>query len=181
MVRVKMPVSWTSATERSWSSRSRATTILPSLSRTRVRQRESAASSATCSPWARDRLQRSTRLRFGAPSHPGTPRLLAGCVAGIGGYGNCFGVPTIGGEIAFDPSFDGNCLVNAFAAGIADRDKVFTSRASGVGRPVAYVGAGTGRDGVGGATMASTSFGSDVGGPSTRRAGRGPVYRETTV
>ncbi len=102
-------------------------------------------------------------LRFGAPSHPGTPRLLAGCVAGIGGYGNCFGVPTIGGEIAFDPSFDGNCLVNAFAAGIADRDKVFTSRASGVGRPVAYVGAGTGRDGVGGATMASTSFGSDVG------------------
>ena len=102
-------------------------------------------------------------LRFGDSGHPGTPRLLAGCVAGIGGYGNCFGVPTVGGEIAFDPSYDGNCLVNAFAAGIADRDKVFTSRASGVGRPVAYVGAGTGRDGVGGATMASASFGSDVG------------------
>ena len=101
-------------------------------------------------------------LRFGDQNHPGTRRLVSGCVAGIGGYGNCFGVPTVGGEIAFDSSYDGNCLVNAFAAGVADRDKVFTARASGVGRSVAYVGAGTGRDGVGGATMASASFDSNV-------------------
>ena len=101
-------------------------------------------------------------LRFGDPGNPGTRRLVAGCIAGIGGYGNCFGVPTVGGEIGFDSSYDGNCLVNAFAAGIADRDRIFTAKASGVGRPVVYVGAGTGRDGVGGATMASASFAADA-------------------
>ncbi len=101
-------------------------------------------------------------LRFGDPAHPRTRRLVSGCVAGIGGYGNCFGVPTVGGELAFDESYDGNCLVNAFAAGVAERDGIFTSRATGVGRPVVYVGAGTGRDGVGGASMASASFESGV-------------------
>ena len=97
-------------------------------------------------------------LRFGDPADPNSRRLLAGCVAGIGGYGNSFGVPTIGGELGFDPSYGGNCLVNAFAAGVAARERVFTSRATGVGRPVVYVGAGTGRDGVGGASMASAAF-----------------------
>ncbi|MEM7615028.1 MAG: phosphoribosylformylglycinamidine synthase subunit PurL, partial [Pseudomonadota bacterium] len=97
-------------------------------------------------------------LSFGAPEHPKTGRLLAGVVAGIGGYGNCFGVPTVGGELRFDPSYNGNCLVNAFAAGIADSDRIFYSAASGVGRPVVYLGAKTGRDGVGGATMASAEF-----------------------
>ena len=98
-------------------------------------------------------------LSFGSPSHPRTARLLQGAVEGIGGYGNAFGVPTVGGELRFHRSYDGNCLVNAFAAGLARRDAIFTSAASGVGMPVVYLGAKTGRDGVGGATMVSASFG----------------------
>ena len=97
-------------------------------------------------------------LSFGDPSHPKTRQLVNGVVAGIGGYGNCFGVPTVGGEVRFDPAYNGNCLVNAFAAGLADTDKIFYSAASGVGMPVVYLGAKTGRDGVGGATMASAEF-----------------------
>ena len=97
-------------------------------------------------------------LSFGDPSHPKTRQLVNGVVAGVGGYGNCFGVPTIGGEVRFDPAYNGNCLVNAFAAGIADTDKIFYSAASGIGMPVVYLGAKTGRDGVGGATMASAEF-----------------------
>ncbi|HUS55682.1 MAG TPA: phosphoribosylformylglycinamidine synthase subunit PurL [Thermohalobaculum sp.] len=97
-------------------------------------------------------------LSFGDPSHPKTRRLVAGVVAGVGGYGNCFGVPTVGGEVRFHAAYNGNCLVNAFAAGLADADKIFYSAASGVGMPVVYLGAKTGRDGVGGATMASAEF-----------------------
>ena len=97
-------------------------------------------------------------LSFGEVDHPKTKRLVAGVVEGIGGYGNAFGVPTIGGEVRFDAAYNGNCLVNAFAAGIADADKIFYSAASGVGMPVVYLGAKTGRDGVGGATMASAEF-----------------------
>jgi phosphoribosylformylglycinamidine synthase len=101
-------------------------------------------------------------LSFGSPDHPKTRALLQGVVAGIGGYGNCFGVPTVGGELRFHRAYDGNCLVNAFAAGLADADAIFYSAASGVGMPVVYLGAKTGRDGVGGATMASAEFGDDV-------------------
>ncbi len=97
-------------------------------------------------------------LSFGEPSHPKTRQLVNGVVEGIGGYGNCFGVPTVGGEVRFHPAYNGNCLVNAFAAGLADADKIFYSAASGVGMPVVYLGAKTGRDGVGGATMASAEF-----------------------
>ncbi|MEJ6388670.1 phosphoribosylformylglycinamidine synthase subunit PurL [Gymnodinialimonas ulvae] len=97
-------------------------------------------------------------LSFGAPDHPKTRQLVHGVVEGIGGYGNCFGVPTVGGEIRFHPAYNGNCLVNAFAAGLAETDKIFYSAASGVGMPVVYLGAKTGRDGVGGATMASAEF-----------------------
>ncbi len=97
-------------------------------------------------------------LSFGRPDHPKTRQLVHGVVAGVGGYGNCFGVPTVGGEVRFDKAYDGNCLVNAFAAGLADADKIFYSAASGVGMPVVYLGAKTGRDGVGGATMASAEF-----------------------
>ena len=97
-------------------------------------------------------------LSFGELSHPKTRQLLHGVVAGIGGYGNAFGVPTVGGELRFDAAYNNNCLVNAFAAGLADTDKIFYSAASGVGRPVVYLGAKTGRDGVGGATMASAEF-----------------------
>ncbi|MFK7835082.1 MAG: phosphoribosylformylglycinamidine synthase subunit PurL [Sulfitobacter sp.] len=97
-------------------------------------------------------------LSFGAPDHPKTRQLVHGVVAGVGGYGNCFGVPTVGGEVRFDPAYNGNCLGNAFAAGLADADKIFYSAASGVGMPVVYLGAKTGRDGVGGATMASAEF-----------------------
>lgn len=97
-------------------------------------------------------------LSFGETSHPKTRQLVNGVVEGVGGYGNCFGVPTVGGEVRFDPAYNGNCLVNAFAAGIADTDSIFYSAASGVGMPVVYLGAKTGRDGVGGATMASAEF-----------------------
>ncbi len=97
-------------------------------------------------------------LSFGDPSHPRTRRLVSGVVEGIGGYGNAFGVPTVGGEVRFHRAYNGNCLVNAFAAGIAKADAIFYSAASGVGMPVVYLGAKTGRDGVGGATMASAEF-----------------------
>nr|WP_210272745.1 phosphoribosylformylglycinamidine synthase subunit PurL [Chthonobacter rhizosphaerae] len=97
-------------------------------------------------------------LRFGAPDHPKTRHLVAGVVAGVGGYGNSFGVPTVGGEVNFHPRYNGNCLVNAFALGLANRDGIFLSQAKGVGLPVVYLGAKTGRDGVGGATMASAEF-----------------------
>lgn len=97
-------------------------------------------------------------LRFGAPDHPKTRHLVSGVVAGVGGYGNSFGVPTVGGEVEFDPRYNGNILVNAFAAGLAKSDAIFLSEAKGVGLPVVYLGAKTGRDGVGGATMASAEF-----------------------
>lgn len=97
-------------------------------------------------------------LSFGEPGHVRTRRLVNGIVEGIGGYSNSFGVPTVGGEVRFHPSYNGNCLVNAFAAGLVDTDSVFYSAASGVGMPVVYIGARTGRDGVGGATMASAEF-----------------------
>ncbi len=97
-------------------------------------------------------------LSFGEVAHPKTRQLVHGVVEGIGGYGNCFGVPCAGGEVRFDPAYNGNCLVNAFAAGLADADKIFYSAASGIGMPVVYLGAKTGRDGVGGATMASAEF-----------------------
>jgi phosphoribosylformylglycinamidine synthase len=97
-------------------------------------------------------------LRFGAPDHPKTRHLVSGVVSGVGGYGNSFGVPTVGGEVEFDPRYNGNILVNAFAAGLAKSDGIFLSEAKGVGLPVVYLGAKTGRDGVGGATMASAEF-----------------------
>ena len=97
-------------------------------------------------------------LSFGRPEHHRTAHLVKGVVEGIGAYGNAFGVPNVGGEVRFHRAYDGNCLVNAFAAGIADADRIFYSAASGVGMPVVYLGAKTGRDGVGGATMASAEF-----------------------
>jgi phosphoribosylformylglycinamidine synthase len=100
-------------------------------------------------------------LRFGAPDHPKTRHLVAGVVAGIGGYGNCIGVPTVGGEVNFHPSYNGNILVNAMTVGIARADRIFYSAAAGVGNPVVYVGSKTGRDGIHGATMASAEFGAD--------------------
>jgi phosphoribosylformylglycinamidine synthase len=100
-------------------------------------------------------------LRFGSPDHPKTRHLVAGVVAGIGGYGNCVGVPTVGGECNFHPSYNGNILVNAMTVGIADANKIFYSAAAGPGNPVIYVGAKTGRDGIHGATMASAEFNED--------------------
>jgi phosphoribosylformylglycinamidine synthase subunit PurL len=101
-------------------------------------------------------------LRFGAPEHPRTRALLAGVTAGIGGYGNSFGVPTVGGSVGFHTRYDGNILVNAMAVGIARADAIFYAKASGVGRPIVYLGSKTGRDGIHGATMASASFGEDA-------------------
>ena len=101
-------------------------------------------------------------LRFGRPDHPKMQHLVKGVVAGIGGYGNCVGVPTVGGETNFDPAYDGNILVNAMTVGVADQDKIFYSAATGVGNPIVYVGSKTGRDGIHGATMASADFGDDI-------------------
>ena len=101
-------------------------------------------------------------LRFGRPEHPKTRHLVDGVVAGIGGYGNCVGVPTVGGECEFHESYDGNILVNAMTVGVADADKIFYSAASGVGNSIVYVGSKTGRDGIHGATMASTEFSADT-------------------
>lgn len=97
-------------------------------------------------------------LRFGAIDHGKTPHLFHGVVSGIAGYGNCVGVPTVGGEVYFDPCYNGNILVNVFTVGIAKQDAIFLGVAAGVGNPVFYVGAGTGRDGIHGATMASEQF-----------------------
>ncbi len=97
-------------------------------------------------------------LRFGAMDHPRTRYLLSGVVAGIGGYGNCVGVPTVGGECYFDECYNGNILVNAFTLGITTHERIFTGIAKGLGNPVIYVGSKTGRDGIHGATMASESF-----------------------
>ena len=97
-------------------------------------------------------------LRFGRPDHPKMKHLVQGVVAGIGGYGNCVGVPTVGGETNFHKAYDGNILVNAMTVGVADTDKIFYSAATGIGNPIVYVGSKTGRDGIHGATMASADF-----------------------
>ena len=109
-------------------------------------------------------------LRFGRPDHPKTRHLVAGVVAGIGGYGNCVGVPTVGGEVNFHAAYDGNILVNAMTVGVAETAKIFYSAASGVGNPIVYVGSKTGRDGIHGATMASADFaeGSDARRPTVQ-------------
>src|SRR5437870_6434353 len=100
-------------------------------------------------------------LRFGDPAHPKTRHLVAGVVAGIGGYGNSFGVPTVGGAVGFHSRYDGNCLVNAMAVGLAETAKIFHAAASGVGMPIVYLGSKPGRDGIHAATMASAEFGED--------------------
>src|SRR5687767_15716254 len=97
-------------------------------------------------------------LRFGSLDDPLVRRTMAGVVAGIAGYGNSIGIPTVGGEIAFDDSYSGNPLVNVFCLGISKANEIVTASASGVGNPVYYVGAKTGRDGIHGATMASAEF-----------------------
>ena len=102
-------------------------------------------------------------LRFGSPEHKLTRHLVSGVVGGIGGYGNCVGVPTVGGECQFHAAYNGNILVNAMCVGLARADRIFYSAAAGPGNLVIYVGAKTGRDGIHGATMASAEFGADAG------------------
>jgi len=97
-------------------------------------------------------------IHFGTPSHPKTKNLLSGVVSGIGGYGNCMGIPTIGGEVKFDSCYNENILVNAMAVGLAKKDKIFYSKAEGINKSVIYVGSKTGRDGIHGASMASAEF-----------------------
>ncbi len=101
-------------------------------------------------------------LRFGSPDHPKTRHLVSGVVSGVGGYGNCMGIPTVGGETNFHSSYDGNILVNAMTVGLADANNIFYSAAAGIGNPVVYVGSKTGRDGIHGATMASAEFDDDT-------------------
>src|SRR5579863_1714442 len=111
-------------------------------------------------------------LRFGRPDHPRTPELLRGVVAGVGGYGNCIGLPSVCGELQFDARYDGNVLVNAFTCGVARADRIFYGKASGVGNSILYIGAKTGRDGIHGATMASDEF-------AEGGAGKRPAIRMT--
>ena len=120
-------------------------------------------------------------LRFGEPAHPKTRHLVSGVVAGIGGYGNCMGVPTVGGEVNFHAAYNGNILVNAMCVGLARTDKIFLSAAKGAGNPVVYVGSKTGRDGIHGATMASAEFNEDSGGKAPDRAGGRSVHRKTAA
>jgi phosphoribosylformylglycinamidine synthase len=101
-------------------------------------------------------------LRFGSPDHAKTPHLVSGVVAGVGHYGNAFGVPTVGGSVGFHSRYDGNILVNAMAVGVARADAIFYAKASGVGNPIVYLGSKTGRDGIHGATMASAAFEADA-------------------
>src|SRR5487761_2314243 len=101
-------------------------------------------------------------LSFGDPKHPKTRHLVSGVVAGIGGYGNSFGVPTVGGSVGFHTRYDGNILVNAMAVGLAKTDEIFYATATGIGNPIVYLGSKTGRDGIHGATMASASFEADA-------------------
>src|SRR5437660_1349072 len=100
-------------------------------------------------------------LRFGDPAHPRTRHVVSGVVAGIGGYGNSFGVPTVGGSVGFHTRYDGNCLVNAMAVGLVAADKIFYAKATGVGKPIVYLGSKTGRDGIHGASLASAEVGED--------------------
>ena len=97
-------------------------------------------------------------IHFGSPQHKKTKNLLRGVVHGIGGYGNCMGVPTIAGQTSFDSSYNGNILVNAMTLGLVKKNKIFYSKAAGLNKPVIYVGSKTGRDGIHGASMASASF-----------------------
>ncbi len=97
-------------------------------------------------------------LHFGSPNHHKTKNLLSGVISGIGGYGNCIGIPTVGGEVKFDPSYNENILVNAMAVGLVKKNKIFYSKARGINQPVIYVGSKTGRDGIHGASMASAEF-----------------------
>jgi phosphoribosylformylglycinamidine (FGAM) synthase-like enzyme len=140
------------------SSRWRATTTPPTSNRIRARPPGSAASCATFSPWARARSRWSTPCALVRRIIPKTRSLVAGVVAGIGGYGNCVGVPTVAGETQFDEGYNGNILVNAMAVGLADQDKIFYARGATPGNPIFYVGSKTGRDGIHGATMASAEF-----------------------
>ncbi len=97
-------------------------------------------------------------IHFGSPQHPKTKNLLRGVVKGIGGYGNCMGIPTVGGQTSFDESYNGNILVNAMTLGLVNKNKIFYSKAAGINKPVIYVGSKTGRDGIHGASMASAIF-----------------------
>ena len=120
-------------------------------------------------------------LRFGEPSHPKTRHLVSGVVSGIGGYGNCMGVPTVGGEVNFHASYNGNILVNAMCVGLAKANNIFLSAAKGAGNPVVYVGSKTGRDGIHGATMASAEFDDASRGKAPHRAGRRSLHRKAAA
>ena len=176
-----MPASSTSATGSPACSRWRATTTRATSSPIRAPPPASAAFCATSSPWARGRSPASMRCRFGDPEHPKTRHLVSGVVAGIGGYGNSFGVPTVGGSVRFHARYDGNNLVNAMAVGIAETDKIFYAAASGVGMPIVYLGSKTGRDGIHGATHGLGRIRRGLGGEAPDRAGRRSVLRKAAA
>src|SRR5262249_9876531 len=156
--RGRTPAPSISAMAGRWCSRSRATIIRRSSSPSRARPPGWAASCRTSSPRARRPTPPLGSLRSGDPADPRTRRLIDGVVSGISWYGNCFGCPTVGGEMAFAPDYAGNPLVNVMCVGLVRADRIFRARADGVGNPVFYVGNKTGRDGIHGATMASGTF-----------------------
>ncbi len=119
-------------------------------------------------------------IHFGSPQNKKTKNLLRGVVHGIGGYGNCMGVPTIAGQTSFDSSYNGNILVNAMTLGLVKKNKIFYSKAAGLNKPVIYVGSKTGRDGIHGASMASASFDEKIEEKKTNSASRRPFHRKIT-
>ena len=158
-VRARTPARSTSATAGSRCSRSKATTIRHSSSRIRAPRPASAEFCATSSRWERGRSPAWIRSSSARSTIRARRYLLGGVVGGIGGYGNCVGVPTVGGEVMFDAAYNGNILVNAFCLGLARTDELQSARARGAGNPVLYVGSATGRDGIHGASLlASAEF-----------------------
>ena len=120
-------------------------------------------------------------IHFGSPQHKKTKNLLRGVVHGIGGYGNCMGIPTIAGQTSFDSSYNGNILVNAMTLGLVKKDKIFYSKAAGLNKPVIYVGSKTGRDGIHGASMASASFDEKIEEKKTNCSSWRSFYRKITT
>ena len=175
----RTPAWSTSATATRSPSRSSRTTTRATSSRTRARRPASAASSATSSPWAPARSRSWTRLRFGRADAPDTARVLPGVVAGVGGYGNCLGLPNIGGELLFDDCYAGNPLVNALCVGVMKHEDVRLAKAEGLGNKVILFGARTGGDGIGGVSvLAQRDLRRRGPGQAPERAGRRPVHRE---
>ena len=179
--RARTPASSACPTAGRWRSRSSRTTIRRRSSRTRARPPAWAASCATSSPWAPGRSRCSTACGSARSTHPRNRYLFAGVVRGVGDYGNCVGIPTLGGEVGFAPGYTGNPLVNAMCVGLLKEADLIRAAAQGVGNVLLCVGARTGRDGIHGASFASEELSREERGPPAAGPGGRPVHREAAA